>query len=60
VVRPGRGYRLALLLARRTGIDLDVLRQTLAASAASTAFVRDDLGALLDGDTHPGHHVRLE
>jgi 3-hydroxyisobutyrate dehydrogenase len=40
----------ALLLARRAGIDLDVLRQTLAASAASTAFVRDDLGALLDGD----------
>jgi len=39
----------ALLLARRAGIDLDVLRQTLAASAASTAFVRDDLGALLDG-----------
>ena len=40
----------ALLLARRAGIDLDVLRQTLATSAASTAFVRDDLGALLDGD----------
>lgn len=40
----------ALLLARRAGIDLDVLRQALAASAASTAFVRDDLGALLDGD----------
>jgi 3-hydroxyisobutyrate dehydrogenase len=40
----------ALLLARRAGIDLDVLRQTLAASAASTAFVRDDLSALLDGD----------
>jgi 3-hydroxyisobutyrate dehydrogenase len=31
----------ALLLARRAGIDLDVLRQALAASAASTAFVRD-------------------
>jgi 3-hydroxyisobutyrate dehydrogenase len=40
----------ALLLARRAGIDLDVLRQTLATSAASTAFIRDDLGALLDGD----------
>jgi 3-hydroxyisobutyrate dehydrogenase len=40
----------ALLLARRAGIDLDVLRQTVATSAASTAFVRDDLGALLDGD----------
>jgi 3-hydroxyisobutyrate dehydrogenase-like beta-hydroxyacid dehydrogenase len=50
VVRPGRGYRRALLLARRAGIDLDVLRQALAASAASTAFVGDDLGALLDGD----------
>jgi 3-hydroxyisobutyrate dehydrogenase len=40
----------ALLLAGRAGIDLDVLRQTLATSAASTAFIRDDLGALLDGD----------
>jgi 3-hydroxyisobutyrate dehydrogenase-like beta-hydroxyacid dehydrogenase len=40
----------ALLLARRTGIDLDVLRQALAASAACTAFARDDLGALIDGD----------
>jgi 3-hydroxyisobutyrate dehydrogenase len=40
----------ALLLARRTGIGLDVLRQALATSAASTAFIRDDLGALLDGD----------
>ncbi len=40
----------ALLLARRAGIGLDVLRQTLATSAASTAFIRDDLGALLDGD----------
>jgi 3-hydroxyisobutyrate dehydrogenase len=40
----------ALLLARRTGIDLDVFRQALATSAASTAFIRDDLGALFDGD----------
>jgi 3-hydroxyisobutyrate dehydrogenase len=40
----------ALLLARRAGIGLDVLRRTLADSAASTAFIRDDLGALLDGD----------
>ncbi len=40
----------ALLLARRTGIDLDVLREALATSAASTAFIRNDLGALLDGD----------
>ncbi len=40
----------ALLLARRAGIGLDLLRQTLADSAASTAFIRDDLGALLDGD----------
>ncbi len=40
----------ALLLARRAGIELDVLRQTLATSAASSAFIRDDLGALLDGD----------
>jgi hypothetical protein len=42
--------RYRSLLARRAGIDLDVLRQMLATSAASTAFVRDDLGALLDGD----------
>jgi 3-hydroxyisobutyrate dehydrogenase len=40
----------ALPVARRAGIDLDVLRQALAASAASTAFARDDLGALIDGD----------
>jgi 3-hydroxyisobutyrate dehydrogenase len=40
----------ALLLARRSGIDLDVLRQALTTSAASTAFIRDDLGALLEGD----------
>ena len=40
----------ALLLGRRAGIDLDVLRQALATSAASTAFVHDDLGTLLDGD----------
>jgi 3-hydroxyisobutyrate dehydrogenase len=40
----------ALLLARRVGIDLDVLRQALAASAASSAFIREDLGALLEGD----------
>jgi 3-hydroxyisobutyrate dehydrogenase len=40
----------ALLVARRAGIDLDVLRQALAASAASSAFIREDLGALLDGD----------
>jgi 3-hydroxyisobutyrate dehydrogenase len=39
----------ALLLARRAGIDLDVLRQTLATTAASTAFGRDDLGVLFDG-----------
>lgn len=40
----------ALLIARRSGLDLDVLRHALAASPASTAFIRDDLGALLDGD----------
>ncbi len=40
----------ALLVARRAGIDLNVVRQALATSAASTAFIRDDLGALLDGD----------
>jgi 3-hydroxyisobutyrate dehydrogenase len=40
----------ALLLARRAGLDLDVLRQALASSAASSAFIRDHLGALLAGD----------
>jgi 3-hydroxyisobutyrate dehydrogenase len=40
----------ALLLARASGIDLDVLRQALAGSAASSTFIARDLGALLDGD----------
>jgi 3-hydroxyisobutyrate dehydrogenase len=40
----------ALLIARRAGLDLDMVRQALAGSAASSAFIRDDLGALLDGD----------
>jgi 3-hydroxyisobutyrate dehydrogenase len=40
----------ALLLASASGIDLDVLRRALAGSAASSAFIADDLGALLDGD----------
>jgi 3-hydroxyisobutyrate dehydrogenase len=40
----------ALLLARRAGIDLDVLRQVLTSSAASSAFISRDLGALLAGD----------
>ncbi len=40
----------ALLLARRAGIDLDMLRQVLTSSAASSAFISRDLGALLAGD----------
>jgi 3-hydroxyisobutyrate dehydrogenase len=40
----------ALLLARRAGLDLDVLRQALTGSAASSVFIRDHLGALLAGD----------
>jgi 3-hydroxyisobutyrate dehydrogenase len=40
----------ALLVARRAGIDLDALGPALAASAASSAFIRNDLPALLDGD----------
>ncbi|MEP7022265.1 MAG: NAD(P)-dependent oxidoreductase [Actinomycetota bacterium] len=40
----------ALLLARRSGIDLDVLHQALAASAGSSAFVVSNLSSLLDGD----------
>lgn len=44
----------ALLLARRAGIDLDVLRQALMDSAASSAFIRSSLGALLAGDYMTG------
>jgi 3-hydroxyisobutyrate dehydrogenase len=40
----------ALLIARSAGLDIDVVRGALTDSAASTAFIRDDLGALLDGD----------
>ncbi len=40
----------ALLLAHREGIDLEVLHQTLADSAAASSFIHHDLGALLGGD----------
>jgi 3-hydroxyisobutyrate dehydrogenase len=40
----------ALLLARRAGIDLDRLRDALAASAATGEFIRHDVDALLAGD----------
>jgi 3-hydroxyisobutyrate dehydrogenase len=40
----------ALLLASASGIDLDILRQALAGSAASSAFIASDLDALLDGN----------
>ncbi|MGI8780864.1 MAG: NAD(P)-dependent oxidoreductase [Solirubrobacteraceae bacterium] len=40
----------ALLLGRRAGIELDVLGQALASSAASSEFIRRDLEALLGGD----------
>lgn len=40
----------ALLLAEKEGLDVDVLREAIGNSAASTQFVRQDLGALLDGD----------
>jgi 3-hydroxyisobutyrate dehydrogenase-like beta-hydroxyacid dehydrogenase len=40
----------AQLLARRAGLDLDVLRQALTGSAASSVFIRDHLGALLADD----------
>jgi len=40
----------ALLLARRAGIDLDVLQSALGRSAAASDFVRRDLSALLGGD----------
>ena len=44
----------ALLLARHAGIDLDVPGQALKDSAASSAFIRDNLGALLAGDKMTG------
>jgi 3-hydroxyisobutyrate dehydrogenase-like beta-hydroxyacid dehydrogenase len=40
----------ALLLARRAGIDLDVLRVAVGGSSAASEFVRGDLSALLEGD----------
>jgi 3-hydroxyisobutyrate dehydrogenase len=40
----------ALLLARRSGIDLGVLQQALGGSAAASSFLQHDLGALLSGD----------
>jgi 3-hydroxyisobutyrate dehydrogenase len=40
----------ALLLGRRAGIDLDVLRGVLAGSAAASHFITDDLSALFQGD----------
>jgi 3-hydroxyisobutyrate dehydrogenase len=39
-----------LLLARRAGLDLDVVRDALASSAASSHFIRADLDSLLEGD----------
>ena len=40
----------ALLLARRAGIELEVLRPALDTSAAASEFIRRDLDALLEGD----------
>jgi 3-hydroxyisobutyrate dehydrogenase len=40
----------ALLLARRAGIDLALLRSALGRSAAASEFIRRDLDGLLDGD----------
>ena len=40
----------ALLLARRTGIDLELLRGVLNQSPAASSFVSHDLSALLEGD----------
>jgi 3-hydroxyisobutyrate dehydrogenase len=39
----------ALLLARRAGIDLEVLRSAIGASSAASVFVERDLDTLLDG-----------
>jgi 3-hydroxyisobutyrate dehydrogenase len=40
----------ALLIARRSGIDLGALRSTFMRSAAASAFVERDLDRLLEGD----------
>jgi 3-hydroxyisobutyrate dehydrogenase len=40
----------ALILGRREGIDPELMQRTLSGSAASSSFIRHDLGALLDGD----------
>ncbi|WP_232663622.1 NAD(P)-dependent oxidoreductase [Pseudonocardia sp. TRM90224] len=40
----------ALLLGKRAGIDLQVLREAIGSSAASSEFVRRDLDALFAGD----------
>ncbi|MYS22080.1 3-hydroxyisobutyrate dehydrogenase, partial [Streptomyces sp. DvalAA-14] len=40
----------ALLLGRRAGVDLTLLRDVLAGSAASSEFIRHDLSALFAGD----------
>jgi 3-hydroxyisobutyrate dehydrogenase len=40
----------APLLARREDIDLELMQRALAGSAASSSFIRDDLGALFGGD----------
>ncbi len=40
----------ALLLARRAGLDLDILRSVLGDSAAASEFLHRDLPALLEGD----------
>ncbi|MGW3288582.1 NAD(P)-dependent oxidoreductase [Streptomyces sp. NPDC001002] len=45
----------ALLLGRRAGIDLTVLRDTLAGSAAGSDFIRRDLPALFAGDYLPSY-----
>ena len=40
----------ALLLARRSGLDIETVRQTLTRSAPASAFIRDVVPALLEGD----------
>jgi 3-hydroxyisobutyrate dehydrogenase len=40
----------AMTLARKAGVDLDVLREALGQSAAATRFMAEDADALLNGD----------
>jgi 3-hydroxyisobutyrate dehydrogenase len=47
----------ALLLGRRAGLEIDVLRAAIAGSAAASEFLRSDLDAPLAGDYLPSFGI---